>query len=304
MSATTGTITGTINEPSLSGNTTINLGTLNSQDSCTTYYTVDSVPYYVYNDYATVNGTGSYGTTRITIEDEGCFTIKGKTLKDYIKECFKTMTQELNKDLTDKEQEEMFDNFNFNFGPVNKDRIVMSLYGPAVKAKNITPTTYYAYDKQNGCMMDVHDMTFDFDMELFWKIPVAPQTLKAGDVIVQNNELYFVTGFEDEVNPIKGVRAINVASAKIETILPVCNMFNFNFVTKIVSLFNFGNAETATPFALPSADQPFGNLAPLMMMNMMKGSGKSDFNELMKTMMMMNMFNGANPFNQMFGTAG
>ena len=191
----------------------------------------------------------------------------------------------------------MFDNFNFDFGPVKNGRIMMSPYGPAVKAKNITPTTYYAFDANSTRLMDVKDCVFDFDMDFFWRIPVAPSALKKGDVVIQNNELYFVIDFENAADPNVGVRAVNVASAKIETILPVCNMFNFNFITKIVPMFNMFNAEAPTPFTAPTADQPFGNIAPFLMMSALKGDGKSDMSEFFKTMMMVNMFNGGgNPF--------
>ena len=270
--------------------------TTGTGDSNSTHYisvTPDGCYGYDYAYSPIISG----GANSIHVDDAASVKIGKYNLEDYIKEILKQYNL-INND-TNKEGEEnnMFDNFNFDFGPIKTGRIMMSPYGPAVKAKNITPTTYYAFDANSTRLMDVKDCVFDFDMDFFWKIPVAPSALKKGDVVIQNNELYFVIDFENTTDPNVGVRAVNVASAKIETILPVCNMFNFNFITKVVPVFNMFNAEVPTPFTAPTADQPFGNIAPFLMMSALKGDGKSDMSEFFKTMMMVNMFNGGgNPF--------
>lgn len=62
-------------------------------------------------------------------------------------------------------------------------------------------------------------------------------------------------------------------------------MFGFNFVTKVVSLMNFNAAQ-------PSAENPFGNLMPFMMMSSVMGDDSdNDFSKMM---------GGSNPFTAMF----
>ena len=267
--------------------------------------TINSDPY---SKTLTLDSTGNWYAaisdviprTILNVNDTNDVIVEGKPLKEFLKDFYNKFLNQNN----DKEKNEMFENFNFEFGPVKNGRIVMSPYGPAVKAKNVNPSTYYTYDVKGGRLMDVKDCVFNFDTDLFWKIPVAPTALKPGDIIIQNNELYFITALVTDSDCPNIIQGVNVASAKIENILPVCNMFNFNFVIKVVPLFNMFGAEGATPFTAPSEDQPFGNLAPLMMMDMFKGDGGKDFSELMKTMMMFSMFNGNNPFCQMFGGNG
>lgn len=293
VSSTGTTLTGTLT--GISTNTTGNTLTGDSSSTHFIRVTPDGYDYSYGYDYAyspIING----GANSIHVDDATSVKIGKYNLEDYIKEILKQYNL-IDDNTNEEETKNMFDNFNFDFGPVKNGRIMMSPYGPAVKAKNITPTTYYAFDANSTRLMDVKDCVFDFDMDFFWKIPVAPSALKKGDVVIQNNELYFVIDFENATDPNVGVRAVNVASAKIETILPVCNMFNFNFITKIVPMFNMFNAETPTPFTAPTADQPFGNIMPFLMMSALKGDGKSDMSEFFKTMIMVNMFNGGgNPF--------
>lgn len=55
-----------------------------------------------------------------------------------------------------------------------------------------------------------------------------------------------------------GIHCIDILNSEAKVV--VTNMFGFDFVTKIVSLMNFNAAQ-------PSAENPFGNLMPLMMMS-------------------------------------
>lgn len=252
---------------------------------------VSSIPYTYYGS-AEISSP-----SELNIHDADRVHIEGLKLKEYCKQIYKDFIKEEN-----EETDSMFENLNFDFGPVNKERIMMSPYGPAVKAKNVNPSTYYAYDVKNARLMDVKDCVFNFDTNLFWRIPVAPKALKVGDIVMQNNELYFIIALVEDANCPQVIQGVNVASAKIENILPVCNMFNFNFVTKVVPLFNMFGGDAA--FNAPTEDQPFGNIAPFLMLDMFKGEGGKDFNKLMETMMMFNMFGGNNPFGQMFGGNG
>ena len=84
-----------------------------------------------------------------------------------------------------------------------------------------------------------------------------------------------------------GIHCIDILNSEAKVIVPVTNMFGFNFVTKVVSLMNF-NA------AYPSAENPFGNLMPFMMMSsIMDDDSDNDFSKMM-------MMGSSNPFTAMF----
>ena len=80
-----------------------------------------------------------------------------------------------------------------------------------------------------------------------------------------------------------GIHCIDILNSENKVIVPVTNMFGFNFVTKVVSLMNFNAAQ-------PSAENPFGNL---MMSSVMGDDSDNDFS---KMMMMSMMMGGSNPF--------
>lgn len=162
--------------------------------------------------------------------------------------------------------------FNFDFGPIkDNDAIRMSPYGLAVKNVN---GTYQAYDKKNGEIMDVDIFNFKAD-NMFFKIPVAIDAIEAGDVIIFNRRPCFVFGFSEQGDVI----AIDIAMGEKKTILPSKSPFGFNYITKIVSLVDnmFGGEE-------PSAENPFGNILPFMLMN----EDNSSMKDMLPMMMLMN----------------
>ena len=162
--------------------------------------------------------------------------------------------------------------FNFDFGPIkDNDAIRMSPYGLAVKNVN---GTYQAYDKKNGEIMDVDIFNFKAD-NMFFKIPVAIDAIEAGDVIIFNRRPCFVFGFSEQGDVI----AIDIAMGEKKTILPSKSPFNFNYITKIVSLVdNMFDGE------VPSAEHPFGNILPFMLMN----EDNSSMKDMLPMMMLMN----------------
>ena len=162
--------------------------------------------------------------------------------------------------------------FNFDFGPIkDNDAIRMSPYGIAVKNVN---GTYQAYDKKNGEIMDVDIFNFKAD-NMFFKIPVAIDAIEAGDVIIFNRRPCFVFGFSEQGDVI----AIDIAMGEKKTILPSKSPFGFNYITKIVSLVDnmFGGEA-------PSAENPFGNILPFMLMN----EDNSSMKDMLPMMMLMN----------------
>lgn len=155
---------------------------------------------------------------------------------------------------------------NLEFGPVKG--INMSHLGIALKnaAGNMV-----SYDRQNGEIIDVD--LIDFNAEnMVYAMPCAIKDIKKGDVIRHvNGNAVFVTDTEG------GIHVIDVAAGEKKEILPTKSMFGFDFVTKIVSLIDFSAMNA-------SADQPFGNMLPLMMLS----DNKSSMREMLPMMMLMN----------------
>ena len=194
----------------------------------------------------------------------------------------------------------MFSALNLDFGPVASNIIRISPFGLAIKTAN---REWHTYDATNQKIVDVSDFSFSLgDTPILYKMPVAPAAVAVGDLILHNGVPVYVIDFENAANKAAGIIVIDTDSNERKTILPVCNVFNFNFVTKVVSLFNFG-AGANSLFGTPSADQPFGNILPMMMMSEMfgKDSKSGDKTDIFTMMMMSQMFaGGANPFANMF----
>lgn len=156
-------------------------------------------------------------------------------------------------------------NFNFDFGPVDRENIAACPNGIAVK--NIATNSFCYYDPVK---CEVVDTPFTFGAKKFlYKMPVAVSAIAEGDVIMHNGNPMFVKGLEDNEGRIV---AIDLTCSEEKYILPIKNMFGFNYVTKIVSLFDFKNCGA-------SADQPFGNMLPFLLM------GEKELDPMMLLMM-------------------
>lgn len=165
---------------------------------------------------------------------------------------------------------------NFDFGPCANDNVRMSMYGIAIKN---AAGTYVSYDAASGEIVDVDVFNFDGGKYMF-KMPVAIKDVKVGDVIVHNRTPMFVVGFAEDTGDLI---AVDIRAGEKKTIMPVRNMFHFDFVTKIVSLFDMNG------MTQPSADMPFGNMLPFMLMS----EDNKDMD--MKDILMMSMLaNGGN----------
>lgn len=168
---------------------------------------------------------------------------------------------------------------NFDFGPCANDNVRMSMYGIAIKN---AAGTYVSYDAANGEIIDVDVFNFDGGKYMF-KLPVAIKDVKVGDVIIHNRTPMFVVGFAENTGDLI---AVDIRAGEKKTIMPMRNMFHFDFVTKIVSLFDMNG------MTQPSSDMPFGNMLPLMMMS----DDNKDMD--MKDILMMSMLaNGGNMSN-------
>lgn len=127
-----------------------------------------------------------------------------------------------------------------------------------------------SYDKSKDEIVNVDLIDFNAAGMIF-AMPCAIKDVKKGDVIRHTNgNAVFVTSTEG------GIHVVDVAAGEKKEILPTKSMFGFDFVTKIVSLIDFSAANA-------SADQPFGNMLPLMMM-----SNNGNIKDMLLPMMLMN----------------
>ena len=185
-----------------------------------------------------------------------------------------------------KEKENKMKGFNFDFGKITNDSIRMSMYGMAVKNAS---GVWTAYDKNTGDLMDVDVFNFDGSNFLF-KMPVAIKDIAVGDVIIHARKPMFVISKTEAGDLI----AIDPVAGEKKTIMPTRSPFGFNFATKIISLFD----SLMPAVEAPSADNPFGNMWMLMLLDDKSESDKSDMKDMLVPMMLMNQANSStNTFN-------
>ena len=172
--------------------------------------------------------------------------------------------------INEKENNNMKMFGNFDFGKVDGNTVRMSMYGLAVK-NNVG--TWVSYNTATNEVIDVDVMNFD-GSNFMYKIPVAIEQVKVGDIVIHNRKPVYVTGIADGK-----LSAIDVMAGEEKVVLLTRNMFGFNFVTKVVSLMDM------TGMAKPSAENPFGNM---WMLALMGDNKEFDF----KDMLMMQMLSG------------
>ena len=198
---------------------------------------------------------------------------------------------DVNKMIDDKMKKgnEEMKGFNFDFGPCTGDQVRMSMYGLAVKN---AAGTYVSYNPKTKEIVDVDILNFD-GAKYMYKIPVALKDIALGDIIIHNRKPMFVVALSaDGTNTLT---CVDVCAGEQKTVIPTVNMFGFNFVTKIVSLFNTLGDNAPTPEA------PFGNMLPLMLMDgndekvdpmmlmcMMQGNANMTCNPMMLYLMAQN----------------
>lgn len=170
-----------------------------------------------------------------------------------------------------KEKEDMNFFKNFEFGPVKNDTVRLSPYGLAVKNLD---GSWVAYDVASDSIIDVDVFNFE-GKNLIYKIPAAPHTIHAGDMIVhQGKAMYVLT---DVCEGDTCVSVIDPRAGESKEILFTKSPFGFTFVVKLVSLLDMSGIGAST-------DSPFGNLLPLAML----GDKDCDAGTMMAMMMMMN----------------
>ena len=194
----------------------------------------------------------------------------------YVDKSIKETKNEIVNKYNEKEKDNM-KGFNFNFGPCTSDNIKMSVYGLAIQNIN---GEWVSYDTKSGQIMNVDLLNFD-GRKFMFKMPVAIKDIAKGDIVIHNKVPMFVLDIKDD-----GVIAVDVRAGEEKKILPTNSPFGFNFVTKVVSMFNAFNSA-------PTPDAPFGNFLPFMMI-----SEDNEIDPFVMCMMMQNMNNAQ--YNNMF----
>lgn len=243
------------------------------------------IPYNIYRKirdsrYIAIDITTS-GNIRISNTDEALFytPCKDDGFGEFFYDNYISTTKTKTKESNTMKMPAM----NFDFGPFSDNLVALSPYGIAVRSSN---NEYLTYNTANGSVVNVTGFTFDFK-KMIYKMPVAAKDLRAGDMVLHRGKPMYVQSIEDD-----GIHCIDILNSEAKVAVPIVNPFGFNFMTKIVPLMNFNSAQ-------PSADNPFGNLMPFMMMSSIMGDDASDA-DFGKMMMMFMMMGGSNPFTAMF----
>lgn len=185
----------------------------------------------------------------------------------------KAQIENIKTNISENKKEKKDMNFfkNFEFGPVKNDTVRLSPYGLAVKNLD---NSWVSYDAASDSIIDVDVFNFE-GKNLIYKIPAAPHTVRAGDMIVhQGKGMYVLT---DVCEGDTCVSVIDPRAGESKEILFTKSPFGFTFVTKLVSLLDMSGINANT-------DSPFGNLLPLALM----GDKDCDAATMMAFMMMNN----------------
>lgn len=111
---------------------------------------------------------------------------------------------------------------NFDFGPFTESGVVaLSPYGIAVRSSK---GEYLTYNAATGATVDVTGFTFDFQ-----KMPVAIKDLRAGDMVLHRGKPMYVQSVEED-----GIHCIDILNSEAKVVVPVTNMFGFDFVAIFV----------------------------------------------------------------------
>lgn len=196
---------------------------------------------------------------------------------------------DVNKMIDDKMKEKENVNmkgFNFDFGPCG-NTVRLSMYGMAIQ--NISGE-WVSYNPDSHEIINVDVFSMADGGKYIYKMPVAIADVKIGDIVIHNRVPMFVTA----VNENGTFDVIDVRAGETKTVIPTRSPFGFNFMTKIVSLFNdlippdknnpFGNMWM---FAMLSDDKSF-DIKDMIMISMMTGKNNliGDMNPMMLMLMM------------------
>lgn len=233
------------------------------------------------SNYATVTAANTVLNTNYATTTDWTYTNKSdttgyigvdNTIQSEIDEIKVQLNQIINNKSENKKEKKDMNFFkNFEFGPVKNDTVRLSPYGLAVKNLD---GSWVSYDSASDSIIDVDVFNFE-GKNLIYKIPAAPHTVRAGDMIIHQGKGMYVVA--DVCEGDTCVSVIDPRAGESKEILFTKSPFGFTFIVKLVSLLDMSGIE-ANP------DNPFGNLLPLAMM----GDKDCDAATMMAMMMMMN----------------
>lgn len=224
---------------------------------------------YLYSDSTSSNDVKVNGDSLAFI-DKTDISVKADvyTLTDRLNDLEKSVNDYL-KNIDENKENKNMTGMKFDFGPVNNNTVRMSMYGMAVMN---AVKEWVSYDRKTNQIINVDILNFPNGGKYFYKVPAPIKDVKVGDVIVHLGRPVFVNAINDGTFTV-----IDPTNSEVKIVLPVKNLFGYDFLTKVVCLMDmFG--------ATPSADLPFGNMLPFMVMN----DEKNDMNDALMMMMLMN----------------
>ena len=252
-----------------------------SATSCPNYGTTTDHTIKINGDPLTSNSIYIKDNYNGLWETAGTAVTNISTIGDRVDVLESQMEQLMNKN--EKENDTMMKGINFDFGPCG-NTVRLSMYGMAIQ--NISGE-WVSYNPDSREIINVDVFNMADGGKYMYKMPVAIADVKEGDIVIHNRVPMFVTA----INENGTFEVTDVRAGETKNIIPTRNMFGFNFMTKVVSMFGaFTDA--------PSADQPFGNMLPFLMMGenkdidpmmmffMMGQSGNTQINPMMMYIMM------------------
>lgn len=196
------------------------------------------------------------------------------------KEIFENLKTSINKENDTMNMNKIFGN-NFTFGKLNTNEIKFSPKGLAFRTRENRYNAYSIAEDKSVSMVDVTPMVFDFDF--VFAMPVAIKDVKIGDILRHMDMYVVVKDFYDDGT----IAAICPQTSTEVTVIPMQNMFGFNYVTKIMNMFEgfaasaeqpFGDMNAMLPFMLMGDKTSNGfNMKDFFMLSMMSGNGGMDF---------------------------
>ena len=241
-----------VGDPIMSINGTVDIGyDLDSSASVSNYGTTTDNTW-LNADKLAYNGYGNTTTTDHTIST-WIGTADTKVDKSEFDALQRKVEEHLRKETKNKceENNTMMKGINFDFGPCG-NTVRLSMYGMAIQ--NVSGE-WVSYNPDSREIINVDVFNMADGGKYMYKMPVAIADVKEGDIVIHNRVPMFVTA----INENGTFEVTDVRAGETKNIIPTRNMFGFNFMTKVVSLFSaFTDA--------PTADQPFGNMLPFLMM--------------------------------------
>lgn len=202
-----------------------------------------------------------------------CLEVEFKALEESLKDVVQSL-EDLNKTINNKDEKKEKNNmFKFDFGScAGNEKIAMSMYGLAIRNE---AGVWVSYDANTKSVIDVDILNFRDMNRYIYKMPIAMKDIAVGDMVIHNKVPMFV----NEITPEGKIVVIDIYAGEEKIIMPTKSPFGFNFITKVISLFD-------GVFQPASKENPFGNMWMFAML--------SDGNFDMKDMLMFSMMTGNN----------